>query len=281
MPPSAVDQQRDRNFPAIITRNRYYYTPGRPGPVIGITDHITQGTNSLAWLRGAVGGSSNRGSSATYLVARDGTKYQLVDELDTPWTDGNLAYNQWRITIEHEGFSGQPLTPAQIEASAGLHRRIAERHGFPLDRAHVIGHYQVPYPEDPGKFGGLGNHVGCPGPAYPWDQILGAAPVDHAAVVPPLEKIWHPTGAYMRGGFKVWWLSLNEDQMNLRVFGWAKTLEFVAKLPSQPQEFTYQVGERNTVTWRRGNKPPWDVYLVTPDEDQEAREYARAHGLFV
>lgn len=156
----------------------------RPGPVIGITDHITQGTSSLAWLRGAAGGSSNRGSSATYLVARDGTKCQLVDELDTPWTDGNLAYNQRRITIEAEGFSGQPLTPAQIVSLRELHQGISQRRGFPLDRAHVIGHYQVPDPAEPGKFGGLGNHVGCP-----WDQILGAAPIDHAAGVPPLEKL--------------------------------------------------------------------------------------------
>lgn len=257
------------------------FNKGRPGPVIGITDHITQGTSSLAWLRGAAGGSSNRGSSATYLIDRDGTINQLVDELDTPWTDGNLAYNQRRITVEHEGFSGQPLTPPQIEASAGLHRRIAERHRFPLDRAHVIGHYQVPDPNNPALFGGLQHHLGCPGPAFPWDQILGKSPVDTAATVPPLDKLWHPTGAYMRGGFKDWWLSLNPDQMNLRVFGWAKTLEFVAQLPSQPQPFTYQVGERGTVTWRGGNLPPWDIYLVMPDEDAEAREYARAHGLFV
>lgn len=257
------------------------YTPGRPGPVIGITDHITQGTSSLAWLRGAAGGSSNQSSSATYLVNRDGVINQMVDELDTPWTDGNLAYNERRITIEHEGFSGQPLEPVQIEASTGLHRRIAERHGFPLDREHVIGHSEVPDPAEPGKFGGLGNHVGCPGPAFPWGAILGQQPIKHDVIVPPLDKLWHPTGAYMRGGFRDWWLSLNEDQMNLRVFGWAKTLEFVAQLPSQPQPFTYQVGERSTVTWRGGNQPPWDIYLVMPDEDREAREYARAHGLFV
>lgn len=257
------------------------FTPGRPGPVTGITDHITQGTDSLAWLRGAAGGSSNRGSSATYLVARDGTKYQLVDELDTPWTDGNLAYNERHVTIEAEGFSGQPLTPAQIVALAELHRDISARHGFPLDREHVIGHYQVPDPNHPGQFGGVDHHVTCPGDAFPWDQVLGLAPVDHGAVVPPLEELKHPTGAIMVRGFKDWWISENPEQRNLRYFGYALTNEFVAQLPGQPQVYTYQVGQRGTVTWRGGNRRPWDIYLVFADEDRAARDYAQAHGLFV
>lgn len=65
---------------------------------------------------------------AEYLVSRDDALHQMVDELDTADGAGNLHYNWRDINIEHEGFSGQPLTPAQIKTSAGLHQRIAARY---------------------------------------------------------------------------------------------------------------------------------------------------------
>ncbi|CCF83657.1 N-acetylmuramoyl-L-alanine amidase [Nitrolancea hollandica] len=256
------------------------YDAGRAGySVIGIVDHITQGTDSLAWLRGAAGGSSNRGSSAHYLISRDGALHQMVDDLDTAWGAGNLLFNRQRIQIEHEGFSGQPLTPAQIQASAGLHRRLSQRHGFPLDRQHVIGHGEVPNPNNPALLGGLSGHVGCPGSAFPWDQVLGAVPVDQHATVPPLEAFLAPTGKRIVGGFMDLWISLNPDQQNLRFLGWPLSDEFIAQVDGSPQNYTYQVFERSVLTWRGGLAAPWDRFLVMPDEAAAVRAFAKAHGL--
>lgn len=63
-------------------KNHYY--PGRALPVAAICLHDTVGTNSLDWLSRTPGSNA----SANRLISRAGIIYKLVQDADTPWTNG-------------------------------------------------------------------------------------------------------------------------------------------------------------------------------------------------
>jgi hypothetical protein len=114
-----------------------------------------------------------------YLVrSSDGLVTQLVPTRDIAWHAGNYYVNTHAIGIEHEGFaiSGASwYTESLYESSAALVRYLAARFGVPLDRAHVIGHDDVPAPQ-PAQLPGM--HWD-PGPYWDWAHyldLLGAAP---------------------------------------------------------------------------------------------------------
>ncbi|MBB6351620.1 N-acetylmuramoyl-L-alanine amidase [Nonomuraea muscovyensis] len=94
----------------------------------------------------------------------DGHIAQQIKTKDVGWHAGNWYVNAKSIGIEHEGFlaeGGTWYTEAMYRTSARLVRYLAIRHGVPLDRAHIIGHDNVPgtlpttvrgMHEDPGPF---------------------------------------------------------------------------------------------------------------------------------
>jgi N-acetylmuramoyl-L-alanine amidase len=113
-------------------------TFGRDGAVAAIVLHISEGalTSSLPWLRNPVSKVSS-----TFFIAKNGTIYQLVPLSGVPWTNGlswdslhqrwltpaevprpvvplwtdirrGINPNRYTLSIEHEGHSGEPLTPA-------------------------------------------------------------------------------------------------------------------------------------------------------------------------
>lgn len=113
------------------------FTPGRAGSVRAVVLHITQGNDSIGWLRTP----ASKVSSHFYLD-RDGSAAQLVSLTDTAWANGlnwkdgkpytskkplrrvyptwpllqpNVDPNATTISIELEGWSGQPLTGAQVQ----------------------------------------------------------------------------------------------------------------------------------------------------------------------
>lgn len=93
--------------------------------------------------------------SAHYVVrSGDGFVAQCVREHDLAWHAGNWDYNTRSIGIEHEGWVDQPeyFTHTMYERSARLTAGICDRYGLPKDRAHVIGHHEVPGSDhtDPG-----------------------------------------------------------------------------------------------------------------------------------
>ena len=130
---------------------RSNYDAGRTAPIRAIIIHETDGTwlSATNWFR-------NPGShvSAHYLVrAWDGGIMQFVAEGDTAYQA--RAANPWSIGIEHE-YSARyaiPHTNAQYRSSALLVCAIARRYGIPTDRAHIIGHNEVPGTDhsDPGR----------------------------------------------------------------------------------------------------------------------------------
>jgi hypothetical protein len=97
----------------------------------------------------------------------------MVKEADIAWHAGHWDTNERSIGIEHEGYVEQPstyYTEAMYQASADLVIDIANRQGVPLDRSHIIGHYEVP-----GCSSGYGGGAGChtdPGSGWDWDYYM-------------------------------------------------------------------------------------------------------------
>ena len=60
----------------------------------------------------------------------------------------------------------------EYRASAQLAAVIARRSLIPIDRRHIIGHYQVPNPNDPLQGGGIDSHTD-PGRFWKWNLFMG------------------------------------------------------------------------------------------------------------
>ncbi len=99
-----------------------------------------------------------RGASTHYFASWGGNLYQLVPEangalangvLGKPYpadTDPAVSLNYQSLSIEIEGYAAtiaETLTAAQRATVARWIADCARRHGIPLDRQHVIGHYEV------------------------------------------------------------------------------------------------------------------------------------------
>lgn len=102
--------------------------------------------------------------SAHYVVrSGDGQVAQCVRESDIAWHAGNWRYNTRSIGIEHEGWVDEPgyFTEAMYTRSAALTAAICAKYGIPKDRAHVIGHYEIP-----------GTDHTDPGPHWDWPRYM-------------------------------------------------------------------------------------------------------------
>jgi hypothetical protein len=141
----------------------------RPAHAISkIVVHVTEGAfwGSVRWLR-----NPRAHASSHYVIARNGRIIQLVHLSDIAWHAGNWKVNSASVGIEHEGLTYGPegFTDAQYRASARLAAWIANRSLMPIDRAHIIGHAQVPAPG--GGRGGSDHHTD-PGPNWQWSRYL-------------------------------------------------------------------------------------------------------------
>ncbi|WP_460440882.1 N-acetylmuramoyl-L-alanine amidase [Amycolatopsis stemonae] len=107
--------------------------------------------------------------------SNDGLIAQHVPTKDVAWHAGNWYVNAKSIGVEHEGFAakGTWYTEAMYRSSAKLVGYLARRYGIPLDRAHIIGHDNVPG-TIPSTIKGM--HWD-PGPYWDWSHyfdLLGA-----------------------------------------------------------------------------------------------------------
>ncbi len=140
------------------------YSSGRSGRSIRyVVIHTTQGgySGAVSWFRNPAASVS-----AHYVIrSSDGEVTQMVHHGDTAWHAGNRTYNQESIGIEHEGFVDDPgrwYTDAMYRASAALTRHLCDTYGIPIDRAHIIGHVEVP-----------GASHTDPGGGWDWDRYMG------------------------------------------------------------------------------------------------------------
>ncbi|MFM9590429.1 N-acetylmuramoyl-L-alanine amidase [Streptomyces scabiei] len=140
-----------------------YTAADRPAdrPIDLVIIHVTQTTykNTLP-----VFWNPAKQVSAHYLLrSGDGRVTQCVREHDIAWHAGDWAYNARSIGIEHEGWVDRPewFTGAMYEQSAKLTSAICDTYGIPKDRAHIIGHHEVP-----------GTDHTDPGPHWDWDRYI-------------------------------------------------------------------------------------------------------------
>ncbi len=111
--------------------------------------------------------------SSHYIVGGDGKIYQMVREHNVGYHAGNRSINHRSVGIETEGYAYRPgwFSPTIYEAEARLVRDITTRYAIPRDRTHIIGHFEVPNPKDPTKFGGSNGHTD-PGPYWNWAAFM-------------------------------------------------------------------------------------------------------------
>src|SRR5262249_13202390 len=113
-------------------------------PITRIVIHTTEGPYASAIQLFSHPGPV---ASAAYIIGgRGGATPRWVGEKHTagPW--GNRQYNATSIGIEHEAFVRNCYwyTNAMYRSSARLVASLTRKYGIPIDRTHIIGHYQVP-----------------------------------------------------------------------------------------------------------------------------------------
>ena len=138
---------------------RSNYAVGRTMAITQIIIHETGGTwiSAINWFQ-----NPRSRVSAHYLVkAWGGGIVQFVAEGDTAF-QARVA-NPYSIGIEHEFDPRHAVwhTDAQYRSSALLVCAIARRYGIPADRAHIIGHNEVP-----------GTDHSDPGPTWNWTYYM-------------------------------------------------------------------------------------------------------------
>ncbi|MFI2435339.1 N-acetylmuramoyl-L-alanine amidase [Streptomyces sp. NPDC018693] len=164
--PRAGARARAEDYPAAEWQpaNASNYTAAdRPveHPVDLVIVHVTQ-TAYAGTL--AIFQNPKKDVSAHYVVrSSDGHVAQCVREADIAWHAGNWDYNTRSIGIEHEGWVDRPayFTDVLYERSARLTASICDRYGIPKDRAHIIGHHEVP-----------GTDHTDPGPDWDWARYI-------------------------------------------------------------------------------------------------------------
>lgn len=140
------------------------------------------------------------GASTHYYLDNDGDVYQMVPESDCPWANGNRggvnrvwkgtidAWPSWAevgvslncqtISIEMEGYAasiGQTWNERQHASLIAWIRNVAYRHNIPLDRDHIVGHFE------------LATDRTDPGPTFPWDRVMAdLQPKPQPAVLGPV-----------------------------------------------------------------------------------------------
>ncbi len=101
--------------------------------------------------------------SAHFVVRGDGRIAELVSPDDIAWHAGNNWFNDHSVGIELElsADSNPAFTEAQYQAGALLTCAMSARYGVPIDRAHIIGHNEVP-----------GSTHTDPGPTWNWAHFM-------------------------------------------------------------------------------------------------------------
>ncbi|TGG77298.1 nucleoside transporter [Streptomyces albus] len=135
------------------------YAEGRAEQLDKIVIHVTQGSyaGSISWFQ-----NPEAKVSAHYVVrSSDGDITQMVRDADTAYHAKSA--NASSLGIEHEGYIDDPswFTDAMYRSSAALTRHLADKHGIPLDRQHIIGHSEAP-----------GNDHTDPGEHWDWDTYM-------------------------------------------------------------------------------------------------------------
>lgn len=116
-------------------------------------------------------------AGAHYVVrSQDGQVTQMIPTKDIAWDSANRSFYQHSIAIEQEGWATHGaawFSENLYRSTASLVRYLAAEYHIPLDRAHILGHDNVPG----GTEGGIATQHWDPGPGWDWEHffdLLGA-----------------------------------------------------------------------------------------------------------
>jgi N-acetylmuramoyl-L-alanine amidase len=199
---ATVDYPRAAWVPAATTN---YTVANRPHdyPIDMIVIHDIEGSYASAIKMFQ---DPKRHGSAHYIISYRGQVTQMVAEKNVAWHAGNWDYNTRSIGIEHEGYAGiNRYTSPEYYASARVIASICSRWGVPMDRKHVIGHSQVPDPNNPKLFGGADHHWD-PGPYWLWKGYMALAQAYAKALPSPPHMMFEASAFSGDGTATVRWL---------------------------------------------------------------------------
>ena len=170
------------NYQASIANYGGYGQPNTPKAIVLHTpEEPADGNESTpVWFANPAAGASTH-----YYADNDGDIYQMVVDIDCAWANGNRAgvNRTWKgvkdawppwaeagvslncqtLSIEIEGYAatiGQTLTDVQFGSLAKWIKFKAAQYGIPLDRDHIIGHFEVATDRTD------------PGASFPWDRLM-------------------------------------------------------------------------------------------------------------
>lgn len=227
--------------------------------------HVTEGTDSSAWLRGA------HGSSTHYLTWHDATpREQHVREADAAWTPGNGDYALRSINIEFERFAKDPWTDAELANAVATCKPIIARHRIPavylgrdnVGKRGIIGHQDVPDPNDPGQWGGSSNHTD-PGSKFPWTRFITGLNASAGGPPPPPIGGDPITGKFIHDNFRPYFVANG----GVSVFGRPVSGAFL-----EDARLT-QYFERSVYQWFPENADPYKVQLRLLGTEELQRRY--------
>jgi N-acetyl-anhydromuramyl-L-alanine amidase AmpD len=137
------------------------YTAAYRGPaqIDRVVIHVTQAPYSsvVNWFQ-----TPGSEISVHYVIRSwDGQIAQCVDDTNIAWHAGSWSVNRVSLGIEHEGYFDDPVwfTREMYRSSAKLVAYLCSWYGIPIDRQHIVGHFEVAYTE-------------CPGPWWWWDYYM-------------------------------------------------------------------------------------------------------------
>ncbi|MFE4910734.1 peptidoglycan-binding protein [Streptomyces sp. NPDC056652] len=144
---------------AWVPANAANYASGRSASISSVVMHVTQGSyaGTISWFQNP----ASQVSSHYVVRSSDGAVTQMVRDSDTAYHARSA--NASSLGIEHEGFVNDPswFTDSMYRSSAALTKYLCDRYGIPKDRAHIVGHAEVP-----------GNDHTDPGPNWNWNYFM-------------------------------------------------------------------------------------------------------------
>lgn len=140
----------------------------------GIVYHQTADDNlqrCIDWFR-----DPDSGASATYIIDKDGTRYQCVKEGLKHWANGIIQKptslmvkdmgvnpNLYTLSVEFLHNGKGEITEDQLQSAIELTKYWIDKYPkIKPDRYHLIGHYEIDSVDKPF----------CPGVNFPWDRLI-------------------------------------------------------------------------------------------------------------
>ncbi|MEW1860797.1 N-acetylmuramoyl-L-alanine amidase [Streptomyces sp. NPDC088194] len=116
-------------------------------------------------------------AGANYVVrSSDGLVTQMTPDKDIAWDSANRSFYQHSIGIEQEAWATHGaawFSEDLYRSTANLVKYLAAKYDIPLDRAHILGHDNIPG----GTETGIATQHWDPGPGWDWEHffdLLGA-----------------------------------------------------------------------------------------------------------